>query len=128
MAANNKICHLYLIDRVTIQKVLKTDQQKLLLLKTWAKTKRLSPKKSNSTELLSVNVNILSNVHLLKDVLTEIHPLFCYGNPTQEIVHKALKYYIVPGSKLFTDKDPTHRKPVKELHLQNKEYNSKECK
>ena len=52
----------------------------------------------------------------------------CYGNPTQEIVYEALKDHIVPGSTLITDKDPAHRRLVKELHLQNKEYNSKECK
>ena len=52
----------------------------------------------------------------------------CYGNPTQEIVYEVLKDHIVPGFTLITDKDPAHRKLVKELQLQNEEYSSKECK
>lgn len=43
-------------------------------------------------------------------------------------MYEALKEHIVPGSTLITDKDPAHRKLVKELQLQNEEYSSKECK
>lgn len=47
------------------------------------------------------------------------------GEPTQKMIYEAFKNHISPNSTLITDKHRGHRKLVKELSLNNIEYDSK---
>ncbi len=51
-----------------------------------------------------------------------------FGKPSQKMSYETFAGHIAPGSVLVHDKEPTHKKLVRELNLVSEEYASKDLK